>query len=96
MITCLFLEFSLALRLLCNSHQSREQYTSLHYPVGSARVWPASPREQFPKERKSEGWTERNYGRAFLQQRRPPNNGGRSQTNFRGRIQTTVDTFLQR
>ena len=36
------------------SNKIWEQYTRLHFHVGSARTWPASPRGQLPKEQSSE------------------------------------------
>jgi hypothetical protein len=71
------------------SNKIWEQYTRLHFHVGSARTWPASPRGQLPKEQSSEWGTkeaERNSGGAFRQRWTHSDNGAR--------IQTTVHTFL--
>ena len=63
------------------SNKIGEQYTRLHFRVGSARTWPASPRGQLPKEQSSE------WGRNGTLVE-PSDNGGR--------LQTTVNAFRQR
>ena len=76
---CVFSQYSGAVEgnRMC-SNKIWEQYTRLHFHVGSARMWPSSPRGQLPKEQSSE-WGGRNEAERNGTLVEPSGSGGRLQ-----------------